>query len=292
MLRVRFASPFLASASSLLTSFLTAIFAQPPSPDVCLVFPRAENLRLYTHKALLTASSPYFVDLFSSGFSESAAKPSAKRRKVEMPDKDAIDYEDADDETDKLVLKEKQPPSPLPPSAAMHEVTITDAAYTTYRALLLFLQTGYIDWAPPLSLFRSLPEEPDKQPASHDNWLKSRVAASGIDVFPSSHKSMYRLAHLLALDSLRDLALKVFNASLDPSTAALELVSPVVLLYDELRQAVVDFIANEFEEVEQSKAWREVMDRVKRGEANGTAPALAELLEAKRALGQSRSPSS
>ncbi|GAA5915538.1 hypothetical protein JCM6882_005930 [Rhodosporidiobolus microsporus] len=283
-LKVRFKTrptlPGVVTAQSLATARLVApLLESPSSHDVCLVFPRAQGLKLYTDKALLTAASPYFANLFSSGFAESSLEPSPKRRRTSQLEPLTTDSQDSDDETDELILKERPPdpnaaPSPSS-SSPVHEIVITETAYSTYRALLLYLHTGYIAWADPTSSF--LPTSAQTPRESRLECIQETRTASGIDVLPVSPKSMYTLAHFLELDTLATLALAVFASCLHVSTAARELVSPAAGAYDDLRKVVVKFVAANFEDVENSKAWGEVVERVRKGELGEAAPALMEL---------------
>ncbi|BGP12314.1 hypothetical protein JCM10213_002582 [Rhodosporidiobolus nylandii] len=254
-----------------------------PSPlDVVFTFPRTPELRLYTHKALLTASSPYFKTLFASGFSEATpVEPPAKRARQDRaspPAAGAKGDNDSDDKLDARYLAAGAGGSP-DPSDPVHEIKITEGTYTAYRALLLYLSSGFIDFSPLSSA--CLPAL-SGAPCTRARSTRARLNQLGLPLLLPSPKSIYRLAHLYQLDALRTHALSVFVASLEPTTAALELVTSFAVAYDEIRAAVVEFIVSHFYAVEGSEAYKEVMAKVKGGEMPLAAGAMAELVKALR----------
>ncbi|GAA5991328.1 hypothetical protein JCM11641_004800 [Rhodosporidiobolus odoratus] len=115
-------------------------------PDVCFLFSRAGNRRLYSHRSFLAASSPYFATLFSSGFSESCTNRTEVAQQAQQQDSLAADDMD-DAETDMLevadeVLAEQEAYADAPAFPG-HTIVVTSAAYTTYRAVLLYFQTTF-----------------------------------------------------------------------------------------------------------------------------------------------------
>lgn len=69
---------------------------------------------------------------------------------------EAVDEElhllaDSDEESDKLAPK---PPSKTHDLSEMHHVQVTGTAYTTYAALLVWIHTRQVYFAPLLSSFR------------------------------------------------------------------------------------------------------------------------------------------
>ncbi|BGP12318.1 hypothetical protein JCM10213_002578 [Rhodosporidiobolus nylandii] len=278
-----------ATATSLAIARRHPGFDNPSSSDVCFIFPHAKNRRLFTRRSLLTAASPYFDTLFSSGCSEAIVRQPGGQTESSCSsmEVDAVESReegaDSDDETDELY--------PLPPSSEqeekllavgspVHKIHVTETAYSTYKAVLLFLETGYIDFVPLASHFQSRKVGKDTTISLRQSHLHASLEDSRVSVFPASPSSVYALSHLLQLDDLRALSLGAFTASLTPSTAAPELVTPQALAYDELRAAVVQHLARNFDEVETSEAYKGVVARMKMGELPAAAAgAMAELVE-------------
>ncbi|GAA5912676.1 hypothetical protein JCM8208_007726 [Rhodotorula glutinis] len=260
--------------------------------DVRLFFPATRNreaAELWTTEHLLTTSSAYFRDLFDSGLAESVPVGSKRARTGEAagggspPGRSlappALDkpFEDSDDEVDRVAFQltfsaidEDAEPAPV----SYKQVTITQAASSTYRAVLVWLQTGFIRFADLSSAF-----DPHASPSS------SRAAAvmSAHDVdpllpFPVSPKSVYRLAHILELDLLKAVALRHFrDECLSVKTAPIELFSELAVGYATWRDMVLEWIVERWTEVEAGTAWRDTMRRVKEDEVDGAAAILVEL---------------
>ncbi|GAA6010178.1 hypothetical protein JCM10207_005653 [Rhodosporidiobolus poonsookiae] len=262
----------------------TSQLDRPAPPDICILFPRSSDdpLRLYTSRDLLLRSSPYFETLLSSSFSEARVERSPKRVKITSDNHSLADFDDSDDEVDDLAAASlaNSPAPTADPSHGFQSITVTESSYTSYKAVLTYLVTGYIDFAP-LRSSRS-PVCPDSE--SGDTRLDTVKASkeSQTGVYPSSPKSIYRLAHFLELDALKSLALLHLRNGLVASTAAYELVSPVALLYDEVQAVVVAFVVEHLDEVEKTDAYREVTGRIRGGELPKAAPVMLALLEAQR----------
>ena len=117
------------------------------------------NLVLWGNVESLSNTSSYFKTLFDSGFAESTPvkgkNQSAKSAKVER------DFEDSDDEADDFILARdaNQSSSTSPPQfdIPFRLVEISEAAYTTYHAVLCWIHTGNIVFAPVRSSFRLQP---------------------------------------------------------------------------------------------------------------------------------------
>ncbi|GAA5854981.1 hypothetical protein JCM8547_002333 [Rhodosporidiobolus lusitaniae] len=266
---------------------VTRQLADTPTPhDVCLVFPRpaSDPLRLYANRDLL--SSPYFHTLFSSDFAEATAQPSPKRPKYSSAEAGENEFDASDDETDK-VYDEKKPLRSIldkeQPELSFHEITVTEASYSTYKAILLFLTTGYIDFAPLRST--SLPLNA-KATSTRADTLASRSSKSPSLPFAASPKSVYRLAHFLDLSDVRSLALARIKSPLQVETAALELFSPTSLAYQQVQKVVVEFVVGNLSKVEATESYKNAMEAVERGERPEAAPVLVKLLQAQRRKGR------
>jgi hypothetical protein len=274
----RFACSSLLFPSPTLELFYTADFAATaftagPSPnDVCLTFPRSGD-ELWTNEITLR-QSPYFNILLPSGFSEGTNGSSSGQSDGRTLGHDHFD--DSDDETDAAL--------PKPPQAALstsqfppHKtVTITEASYATYLAVVCWLQCGYIDFAPLTSSFLSptisreqasrLRFESVRPPPSTDTASSTSDAAASLSsLHPVSPKSIYRLSHLLELPSLSSLALTNFTSQLNTSNVVLEFFTETSACYDEISKVALDFAMKNLKEVLASTAMEGVRAKVQTG---------------------------
>lgn len=130
------------------------------------------------------------------------------------------DDENSDEDSDDFI-KRRSPPSVDDDGddgdLTYRELKITASAYTTYRAVLLYLHSGYITFAP-LSSIR-LPLDPDAK-KTREQVLEKHLTATPSLPFPVSPKSVYRHAHLLEISSLCALSLSELKLRLTISTAA------------------------------------------------------------------------
>ena len=248
-----------------------------------LFFPAAggrSDAVLWTSESLLTLSSPYFRTLFSSGLAETvsagskrARRPAASTRTVKDRSS-AKSFEDSDDETDKLVLG--------PSDDALDDVdfsykqvVVTQAAYSTYRAVLLWMQTGFITFAPLSSSFDRAPE-PLK---SRTDAIKAMHKEDPRLPYPVSPKSVYRLAHVLELQELEALAMRHFRMeALSLETAPAELFSDLSRDHVAWRAIVLDWVVERWSEVEESKGWKTMMQSVEDGGAGDVSTIMVDLL--------------
>lgn len=236
-----------------------------PPTTVRLYFPNTD-LELWTTEQTLTNASPYFATLFASGFAESIGTHS-KRRRTEggAPTATAavegeLEFEDSDDEADEIYVEEKRPAAD-PGDMVYREVSITSATYSTYAALLLWLSSGNVDFAPLRSRYRfgNWVEEEEKSSSRKDD-LFGFYKAHPNRAIPSSPKSLFRLAHFLDMPTLKALALASYKSMLSNNFVAAELVCDVLGAYEELRAAAVDFVAKgDWGQVRKSAAMQQVL---------------------------------
>ena len=136
------------------------------------------------------------------------------------------------------------------------------------NAVLVYLMTGHIDFAPLNSLLET---------RSHDGTSSRRTFLDRyISIHPTlpppvSPKSVYRLAHLLQREELQQLALDALTTSLTPKGAAHELFSPVSIAYADVRNTVIDYVIKNWEEVQASESWNEISEKAMAGEIEGAA---------------------
>lgn len=247
--------------------------------DVRLVFPR-EGRELWTSSTLLTTSSPYFRTLFSNdSFSEAATSRVVEPIGV---DKSQLTFEDSDDDESPLA------PIPFPQTPTndvenrvescdtlFQSVRILDATHKTYEAVLSWLATGLIVFAPPTSKYNdpTLPLRQSarraelQQSASEDPSSSPRVSA----------KSIYRLAHYLELVELEQLALAEIKGTLLSSTVAYELFSDMAPAYETFRTIVVDFAVANWDEVKTSIAMLQMQAYIESGKITNASAVLISL---------------
>ncbi|GAA6033604.1 hypothetical protein NBRC10512_005502 [Rhodotorula toruloides] len=249
------------------------------SPNVC-----HDGAELWVEGDFLAQCSDYFETLLSSDFTENV-RVSHKRPRTRASgvattaDADHKDFADSDDETDELFLTQN------PPSLHVHEgecgleykqIVITKTAFTTYRAVLAFLRTGYIAFAPLTSACQPLNPSSNLTRAARLSELAQKEP-----IFPVSPKSAFRLAHLLDLDRLQELCLANLRQSLTTDTVAHELFHEASVCFDAWRDAIVGFVVENWDAVMATKCWKDAYARLERDEIPGATPILLKLMEKK-----------
>ncbi|GAA5863416.1 hypothetical protein JCM1840_007519 [Sporobolomyces johnsonii] len=164
-------------------------------------------------------------------------------------------------------------------------VTIRDTAYTTYRALLLWTQTGYIQFAPLTSSFHFASDGVRAYGAALEergDTLKLLAASNGsLRLLYPSPKSVYRLAHFLEVDRLAKLALDNLATQLTPQNVAVELFSEVSSCFDEVRDVALEYAVANWKVVVKAPATQELERKAQAGELDGSAASTALLLAKK-----------
>ncbi|ORY69414.1 hypothetical protein BCR35DRAFT_334247 [Leucosporidium creatinivorum] len=275
--------------------------------DVRLVFPSLGAV-LWESSTFLANSSPYFTTLLaSSNFTESVRRKRKRSKtqnggassKLADPDNDPrsskatanptlvtgseqgggeCDSDDSDEDSDDF-LKRRSPPSVEDDSDdgdfTYREVNITETAYTTYRAVLLYLHSGHIAFAP-LSC-TLLPLNRGAQ-QTREQLLEAHLSSKPSQPFPVSPKSVYRLAHLLEIPSLCALSLAELRSQLTINNAARELFSKTSALYDDLRAVILAFVVKNWAEVKASEGMKEMETKARTGQLPHSAAIFFELL--------------
>ncbi|GAA5888898.1 hypothetical protein JCM6882_002894 [Rhodosporidiobolus microsporus] len=276
---------------------LAGLHLQQLPHDVRLFFPLAhdDGAELWAKADFLACSSPYLKDLLASDFAESKPRRSKRVRtgggaeaeiseaEVAAVTGDEKDYVDSDDETDDFLFSERPPKleqSSEADEVSYRQITITQTAFSTYHAVIVYLQTGFIHFAPLTSSFPS-PDCLSPDDPSRTDFLSQSFTDKPALPLPVSPKSAYRLAHLLQLDDLQKRSLDTFRSCLSVSNAADELFSDVSVAYDEVREIVVEFVQEHWNEVRQTEGWKERKAAVKGRECTAEVAAIAmEVLEA------------
>lgn len=229
--------------------------------------------------------------MFASGCVE-AVPARAKRPRLEaLPplvnpqelDRAGRDWDDSDDETDET---DDSSASANPAHAiddGQHDrghcqITVRESAFTTYRAVLLYLKTGYIAFAPLRSSSRAL--HPKNGPHPRGDFLTNYTTKYPTLPAPASPKSVYRLADLLELADLRKIALAATISRLSPASIAYELFAPVSIAYEELRTALIEYAVKNLDAVQGTSSWKVQQEKAARGEIDGSSLVLTELLAA------------
>lgn len=258
----------------------------PSNPGhVRLYFPKTD-LELWTTQQILINASPYFATLFASGFAESVGTGS-KRRRTEggAPTGTAevaseLEFEDSDDEADEIYLKDKVPAA-NPGEMEYREVRITSATYSTYAALLQWLSSNEVDFAPLGAQYRSQRLRDPAEDLRKDD-LTSFHKTHPLRAIPSSPKSLFRLTHFLEIPKLNSLTLASYKSMLTEECVALELVAETSAVHDEMRGAAVEVAVKHWKEVSKGAAMKEVLKMVTDGDEATRAShglAMAELVK-------------
>ncbi|GAA5890529.1 hypothetical protein JCM8208_004903 [Rhodotorula glutinis] len=240
---------------------------------------------LWTTSSLLSSSSQYLKRILESDLSDNVAtgtkrqRQSAQRRQAETgPEKDFVD---SDDETDEALVAaaELSLYDPVGESDITYrQITVKHAAYTTYRAVLRYLETGYIRFAPLSSSCR--PAIANATQTRAECVVAMRQAQPDLPV-PASTKSTYRLAQLLECKPLQQTCLVALIEQLTPYNAAAELFGDLSLLSTNWRKLVVAYVVKHWDAVVETATWKEAQARISRDEIPGVAPIVLDLMDAR-----------
>ncbi|GAA5898055.1 hypothetical protein JCM6882_003316 [Rhodosporidiobolus microsporus] len=256
-----------------ISGHFAALTAGPSIQNVVLSFIRSGR-QIWTSEALLR-ESPYFETLFSSGFAETSADgPKAEEHVDERVD-EPVSFEDSDDETDAALPKPSLTTLSASSFPGVKTIRITEASYSTYLAVICWMQCDYISFAPLKSTFRpssssSVNESTSPSAQRLEAILPSSRSSTPFPPPPPvSPKSVYRLAHFLSLPALSTLALSSFTSQLTPLTVASELFSPTSCCYEPILDACLDFVVKNVKAVFESEGMRAAEERARAGEMGG-----------------------
>lgn len=233
------------------------------SNNVLISFPRTGH-SLWSNESILSDASPYLSALLKSGFSESTALDD------ECPTPDTsnrfepYEYDDSDEERDELDKATEK--GRKAERAGFKRITVVQSTYTTYSNVICWIGSGYIRFAPLKSVGRFSPSSSDSEQSEENSQTtvkRTRVPR------PASPKSVYRLAHLLELPELSALALDNFKLQLTPANVAHELYTDVASTHAELRDVALDYVAEHWKEVIESKAWTDMLNDTSAGGPDG-----------------------
>ncbi|KAM0754245.1 hypothetical protein T439DRAFT_323111 [Meredithblackwellia eburnea MCA 4105] len=250
-------------------------FLEQPNPnDIQIVFPRTSS-EIWANSKVLAKASPYFQDLTESGFSETVkgeesnkteepttpeADPASEsdkkkgKKRARSEEWEPLPFDDSDDE-----WEFENPPKPClesPGVTPRYKITVTEAAHSTYLAVLMWIYTGEIR-------FRALSSIPKpSMPASEQDALP---------IMEVSFKSVYRLADFLALPELKQLALKTFERNLNPSNAAAELYGPLSRTFPEVQEVALRYTEKHWDKVRLSEGMKKIDELLDLGDGEEAA---------------------
>ncbi|ORY88837.1 hypothetical protein BCR35DRAFT_329734 [Leucosporidium creatinivorum] len=244
-------------ASSAAFAVQGACTLNPPlKNDIRLVF--SSNRDLLANTEFLISHSECFKTVINfEDTSRSIQK--GKKRSAGTPSA-PLCFEDSDEEKDQstgLTLPRLSQDSDI---VYDNELVITEASYSTYKALLIFLQTRRIHFAQLSSTKNLLNSFIDTKTLFH-----STTTTNSSLLPPASPKSIYRLADFLSLPSLCTLALHDFSSQLTVSNVMHELFSDVAHSHDQLLMAALAFAVLHVGEVRRSRGFGEVQRRGREG---------------------------
>jgi len=164
-----------------------------------------------------------------------------------------------------------------------YRLQISDAACTTYKAVLTYLQLDHIRFAPLTSSFEPLPE--DIRHLARLDYLSKHTLEDPLLPYPASPKSIYRLAHSLDLSSLSKLALSNYSSQLSPSIVAFEMMDPIIDDYEQVCQVLVEYLVKNWNEIVEDENFKVLLEKVKKDEVILSGSMMAKLLPLLRGRG-------
>ncbi|GAA5970863.1 hypothetical protein JCM11641_004485 [Rhodosporidiobolus odoratus] len=249
--------------------------------DVCLAFPGASR-QLFASSARLSEISPWWKTVRATrGFSENV---SSRQTPSEL-------HEDSDAEEEDEIARTGEKHTRLPPSppesprsawspgtspSSIRTIPITGTPYAVYRAMLYYLYTDHIAFAPLTSTF-FVPSPGTNPVAPAERLAKAKqTRAASIEAhkqlhpntpLPISPKSLFLLAHFLEIPFLISLSLAALHSALTPENIAYELFSisptqPLGALYDEIWEVEVAFARQHWADVKTSTGMKEEKQRI------------------------------
>ncbi|KDQ07420.1 hypothetical protein BOTBODRAFT_609845 [Botryobasidium botryosum FD-172 SS1] len=241
---------------------------EPLNHDVVFRFP--EGQCLYADARVLQSASPYFAQLLrgdmprisDNGVEETAAPPTLTPERLDV---DIEGLDEADDSRAKGSLsrgplqvpsehlpkkRKRMPFSPTlePERSSMQSIFVTDATYPTFRAVIYYLYSEYIVFAPLSSLSTGSAYSQEEQ---IDAYMKEHPARPT----PVSPTSAYVLAIKFQVPALQVAALHKYNCCLEKANIPTELFSDFCRLYEKPRDLAVQCAIKNWSTVRYSKQW-------------------------------------
>ncbi|KAF8584490.1 hypothetical protein K439DRAFT_1346016, partial [Ramaria rubella] len=199
---------------------------------------------------------------------------------------------------------EKPNTVPSNPGPQKVRVIVKDVAYTTYRAVLYYLYTDTILFAPLSSSFHPptvtpptttalyspppsssetslmLPpvtskyphdkkDLPQQGPNTRRQWLKEWEMTNPGRILPCSAKAVYRLADKLDLRELKNRAFQHIVKSLTVTNVAYEVFSSFSATFEDVRKVQVEYFLAHWADIRGSDAMRNVWQQIRLGRHPG-----------------------
>jgi hypothetical protein len=237
------------------------IFNQPELSDVAFVFQspgeKAARRFLYSRKRVLCHQSNYFIGMFA--FSTSVGHSEPSRVSGTAARTDIVDDCDSDNDSD------DDSKSDLESRNDISHVPIRTTAYRTWRALLFYLETGCIFFAPLRSSYPGSSTVESWRSYAHRNRFAYNEI-NGDYPFECSPKSMYALADMIGLEELKAIAFTRIKASLSRKTILQELSSPFTMKYKEVRSHQLEFLRSRWTSIrEETSALKTFLEPLRSG---------------------------
>jgi len=131
-------------------------------------------------------------------------------------------------------------------------VPVKDTAYVTWQAMIFYLFTGQVSFAPLSSSGKPRP-------------LPERGHTTDLSSLKPSAKSMYRLADKLGLDDLCKLSQLHIKSALSAETILHEVFSAFTSRYKPIRDMELGFVFNHLDELKNSQGFHDVLNNITRG---------------------------
>lgn len=230
----------------------------------------SSKLQLWATKDTLCAASEHLKSILE-GDSEGGETLEGPEALVASDNANAPRFEDSDSETDKICgdIYSARSGDSMIPTLPYDEIVVRRTAYTTYAAVLVWMACGHVDFAPLRSRVGH------KRRKAH---LKETLESVSTLPAPASPKSVYRLAHLLKLANLKQLALDNSMAQLTHESAVAELFSDLVMTSPELRDSALQYVTKHWSKVKKTAGWHKIEDAAAKNQLPATVLPTAILL--------------
>lgn len=254
--------------------FGCAVFLSSQHPnDVQFYFPRVDR-QLWASSPSLANASPYFKTLFSSGFGDGKlSRKGAKRLRAAAKSAAAKEAtvgggeDDSDNEFPELEEREDmQEHNDEESCSPIRRIEITGTAWRTYRAVLCWIYTSHIDFAPLASTYPPPISTSASEPVTRRDFFTSFAESHPLLPLPASPKSVYRLAHFLEIPDLQELALASIKAQIRVSNVATELFGDLSMKYEKVQELELDFAVANWKAVRESDGLKEIQALIEAGE--------------------------
>lgn len=241
--------------------------------DIKMVFPASSpSAVLWTSAEFLSALSPYFKTLLSSDFSEAVTTyvdPSGAEGGGGPTSSTGgkRDEEDSDYDCDDFLFSCASPPKVDSAGSRPYRTLFLQASYSTFRALLSFVTTQQVSFAPLCSTL-----------SGKERDAKRTSTPSAQDSHPTSPKSLFCLGDFLDIPAVRTLAIHDFRRQLTPKIAAVELFSSTAAKHVNILACALRYVVKSWADVKDSDEMKRIRQQVKDGEIPHGGMVMTELL--------------